>query len=711
MKRIFILLLLCCCGWVKAQTVIYSQNFNSGSASDWSLNTSDLSGTTSLSDNQWVINNVYLGGTISGITTVPNTPDEPSTVTGYPESYYLHLFSALGVSFGGPNNDNFDAGGTGQTYFAALNTPQSTVGYSNVYFSFYWVCQGDAACAGKVYYRTSAGGAWTQIMTPTATFYGSGTWQLDSVHLAAFDGQSFLEFGFQFIDGDASGNDPAFGVDQIMITGTSTTSGPTITSSPTNATTCSGGTATFNATATGATSYQWQRSTTGTGGTFVNITSGMDGGIYGSSYTTTTLVITGATTADNGYAYQMVASGGTSSATSTPALLTVNTVPVVGAISGSASVCVGGTITLADGTTGGVWTSGTPSVATIGATGIVSGLTAGSTIITYTVSNVCGTNTATFNLTVTTSATVDTISGPGIACVGSPVTLTDGTPGGVWTSTATSVATINAMGILTGVSTGLDVISYSYTSSCGTATATLTITIKPAPTAGTIKGDTAFCIGTPDTLTDSLTGGIWFILDSAVAKIGSASGIMTGLMNGNVVVTYTINGSCGMVSTTTNVDVKTTPHPIVYTLPGHTLAVEGTYATYQWEKAGTNVTGATNPTYVFTSSANYQVVVDSNGCYATSPAHTFNLSVSGLSYTENEYGIARDGSSVMITSFEPLQYDEAVSLSDLTGRKISMQVWSAGTTMMRIDVDGLPTGMYMLRLHAADGDRVFKFIK
>jgi sugar lactone lactonase YvrE len=69
--------------------------------------------------------------------------------------------------------------------------------------------------------------------------------------------------------------------------------------------------------------------------------------------------------------------------------VTVNPLPGAGRITGADSVCVGDSVTLLDDVSGGVWTSGTPD-ATVSATGAVSGVNVGLTLITYTVSNSCG---------------------------------------------------------------------------------------------------------------------------------------------------------------------------------------------------------------------------------------------------------------------------------------------------------------------------------
>jgi hypothetical protein len=76
-------------------------------------------------------------------------------------------------------------------------------------------------------------------------------------------------------------------------------------------------------------------------------------------------------------------------------VVTVNTTPTAGAISGLDSVCPGDTIMLSETISGGVWGSGIPAIAAVGSTGIVTGVMPGATIITYTVTNACGTALAT----------------------------------------------------------------------------------------------------------------------------------------------------------------------------------------------------------------------------------------------------------------------------------------------------------------------------
>lgn len=79
----------------------------------------------------------------------------------------------------------------------------------------------------------------------------------------------------------------------------------------------------------------------------------------------------------------------------------VHPLPIISAINGSNITFVGGTISLTNNTLGGTWSSSNPSVATINSMGEVTALVAGSTTITYSItnSNNCS-NSVAFTLTI-----------------------------------------------------------------------------------------------------------------------------------------------------------------------------------------------------------------------------------------------------------------------------------------------------------------------
>ncbi len=221
--------------------------------------------------------------------------------------------------------------------------------------------------------------------------------------------------------------------------------------------------------------------------------------------------------------------------------ITVTVYPSAGTISGSSTVCVGNTISLASTTPGGVWTSSTPSVASIGSlSGIVSGIAAGSAVITYSLGSGC-TATATVNVV----SGLAPITGPSAACVGSTITLSDATSGGTWSSSSTAVATVSGTGVVSGVTTGPVTISYTL----GSCSVIKNITVNATP--AVITGPSNVCVGFTITLGETVSGGVWSS-STADATVGSATGVVTGVTAGTPVITYSIGGCIATKPVTVN---------------------------------------------------------------------------------------------------------------------------------------------------------------
>jgi Secretion system C-terminal sorting domain len=84
-------------------------------------------------------------------------------------------------------------------------------------------------------------------------------------------------------------------------------------------------------------------------------------------------------------------------------------------ITGTGSICVGDTTSLHDATSGGIWSSSNPAVATIGSTsGLVTGITTGTVIISYSV----GPSSVTTSVLINGLPPVDTLTGGGPFCSG-----------------------------------------------------------------------------------------------------------------------------------------------------------------------------------------------------------------------------------------------------------------------------------------------------
>jgi Secretion system C-terminal sorting domain/Beta-propeller repeat len=177
--------------------------------------------------------------------------------------------------------------------------------------------------------------------------------------------------------------------------------------------------------------------------------------ISGYTYSTSAIATPGA--------YQTTLSGG---ADAFLARFNFCNAPTVGMISGSSSVCVGGSTTLSITTTDGIWSSSSSSLATVGSTGIVTGFSAGIDTISYSVMNLCGIASATKTITVDPLPVAGTIVGLDSVCIGNYITLVVGLPGGIWTTTNGNATVIG--GDVTGVTAGVDTVVYSVTNACGT---------------------------------------------------------------------------------------------------------------------------------------------------------------------------------------------------------------------------------------------------
>src|SRR6185369_16980912 len=129
-------------------------------------------------------------------------------------------------------------------------------------------------------------------------------------------------------------------------------------------------------------------------------------------------------------------------------------------------ICIGATTTYStNGDGGGVWSSTNSSVATVNSsTGVVTAVSAGTTDIVYTVTACNGNPLTSFKtLTVSGSVVAGTVSGTSPICIGATTTYSsNGTAGGAWSSTNTSVATVNSVtGLVTAVAAGTSDITYT----------------------------------------------------------------------------------------------------------------------------------------------------------------------------------------------------------------------------------------------------------
>ncbi len=270
--------------------------------------------------------------------------------------------------------------------------------------------------------------------------------------------------------------------------------------------------------------------------------------------------------------------------------MVVNAQP--GAISGPTAVCVGSAINLTDTSTTGTWSSGNTSIASVSSAGVVTGVAAGTTGISYTLPTGC-----VAYVTITVNALPSAIAGPSSVCVGSAITLSS-TGSGTWTSASVSNATVSSSGVVTGVASGSAVITYTLATGCYR---TATVTVNALPSA--ISGPTAVCQGSSITLSSSPTGGNWASANTSVAQVVTSSGVVTGIVSGTSNITYTAPNGCQAATT-----VAVNPLP---------TAISGSSAVC----VGASVTLSSTPTTgTWTSSAPSTATVSGSGGLVTGAA-------------------------------------------------------------------------------------------
>ncbi|MCW3122169.1 MAG: surface protein [Flavipsychrobacter sp.] len=241
-------------------------------------------------------------------------------------------------------------------------------------------------------------------------------------------------------------------------------------------------------------------------------------------------------------------------------LVIVNPLPAL--ITGSAQLCVGGSATLTNTTIGGIWTTSNTNAIIVTSTPPtvqLQGMVVGLDTITYTITRTgCSTT-----LVVTVNPLPDTIIGnQKFECVGeSIIQLSDATSGGTWSATNGN-ATVDGFGLVTGVTAGVDTISYTLSTGCGVQ---FVVTINPLP--GPISGPDSFCVGdignyfnfTPVPASPVS----WTVSPAGVVLGAPAGGVSVSLLGlppgGVATVTYTLNTGC---YTTKTITVNPLPGPI-----------------------------------------------------------------------------------------------------------------------------------------------------
>jgi hypothetical protein len=385
---------------------------------------------------------------------------------------------------------------------------------------------------------------------------------------------------------------------------------------------------------------------------------------------------------------------------------TVNPLPVLAAITGTTSVCIGSTTTLANSTPGGTWNSASTGVATISSSGVVSGLSAGTSLITYTYTNGNGcTNSVTTTVTVNS---LPVVSSSATVCVGNTTQLTPNS-GGTWISNDITKATVDNTGLVTSIAVGNVTFTYTdSTTNCSKTTNAVTVLALPAITSDPTATQT-ICSGSAVSFSVSATGaGLsyqWYNGITPLINGGSISGATgttltinpVSLSDASANYNCVVSGTCAPAATSANAQllviekVTITSQPVAtQTLcTGNTatfaVAATGTGISYQWYKGASAlidsgfISGATTntltifPLVIGDAAANYYCLVSGiSPCSAVASSNS-NLNINQspvintqpqLTQTVCENGSASFSVSAIATGITYQWYNGITSLSN-----------------------------------------------
>jgi len=314
-------------------------------------------------------------------------------------------------------------------------------------------------------------------------------------------------------------------------------------------------------------------------------------------------------------------------------------------IAGTLTICEGLSTLLSHPVAGGTWSSSDPAVADAAATpGYINGYTIGTATISYTMPGGC---VATAEVTVEVSP--GGITGPSAICQGGTATFTETTPGGTWTSSFTSVATIDPFtGLASGLVGGVTMISYTMPSGCFRIAP---LTVNPLPAA--ITGGSSTCITGTLTMSSTTFGGTWSSSATSVATIDPSTGVLTGVGAGTTTISYILATGCYRTTTVTIVAAVaaiTGDLDLCYFGTGNTLSCATPGGTWSSSDVSVATIGASTGTYNYATTAGTTTITYAlgTGCYTTAVATVYPMSA-----TTGTLAVCMGGSTTLSNTTPP----------------------------------------------------------
>lgn len=206
--------------------------------------------------------------------------------------------------------------------------------------------------------------------------------------------------------------------------------------------------------------------------------------------------------------------------------------------------------------------------------------------------------------------------------------------------------------------------------------------------------DTAICPGSVYTLQAPAT------LNNVLWSDGSN----TNTFSTGTAGTYWLSGQYGVcpVSDTIRISLQSVPVPVIGA-QGNVLSVDDVYATYQWYRNDTALTGTQTAQLNATQNGGYKVVVTTaSGCTDTSAVFPYQGNATGIGKVtagNGELTLYPNPATDLVNLSIPVKAAGmyTLTIADAQGRRLQQQQLN-GNAPMQINVRVLPPGVYWLRL-------------
>jgi len=402
--------------------------------------------------------------------------------------------------------------------------------------------------------------------------------------------------------------------------------------------------------------------------------------------------------------------------------VTINEGPSLTSIGGGSAVCLGSNLTLTHATSGGTWSTTTTSIATLSNAGLLTPVSAGSALVSYTAtSNGCP-SIVTATITVSAVPAAPSVSSVSYCEGAVTVALTATAASGnslLWYGTNSTGGTANTSAPVPATSVAGTVDYYvsqkNTTTGCESPRTKLSVTINPLPVSPTVR-DTAFCQNSTSIVLSAGASSGNSLLWYGTNAIGGSSNINATVPITTSTGSYSYyvsqkNNTTGCESTRSKIGVTIKPLPNAPTISRDTANFLLSGATgITWYKDGTALTDTAQKIKP-TIPGSYTARTTQNGCASIMSAAYYYLVTDIINLSKDEFiklapnpFINQLNFDFVVKGYQRLNlevFDVATGM-----KKASMQNLTPG---MPIYLGQLSTGTYFVRVSSKDGKINYQF--